>query len=40
VRTGIKKVKVALVGEGLAANEVTIADVLKEAGYNTAHIGK
>ena len=40
VRTGIKEVKVALVGEGLAANEVTIAEVLKEAGYNTAHIGK
>ena len=40
VRTGIKEVKVALVGEGLGANEVTIAEVLKEAGYNTAHIGK
>jgi arylsulfatase len=40
VRTGIKEVKVALVGEGLASNEVTIAEVLKEAGYNTAHIGK
>lgn len=40
VRTGIKEVKVALVGEGLAASEVTIAEVLKKAGYNTAHIGK
>ncbi|MCX2980888.1 sulfatase [Halieaceae bacterium IMCC14734] len=40
VRTGIKEVKVALVGEGLASNEVTIAEVLKKAGYNTAHIGK
>ena len=40
VRTGIKEVKVALVGEGLGANEVTIAEVLKQAGYNTAHIGK
>ena len=40
VRTGIKEVKVALVGEGLGTDEVTIAEVLSEAGYNTAHIGK
>jgi len=40
VRTGIKEVKVALVGEGLPEDEVTIAEVLSEAGYNTAHIGK
>lgn len=40
VRIGIKEVKVALVGEGLNAEEVTIAEVLSEAGYNTAHIGK
>ena len=40
VRTGIKEVKVALVGEGLGANEVTIAEVLSKAGYNTAHVGK
>jgi arylsulfatase len=40
VRTGIKEVKVALVGEGLGANEVTIAEVLSEAGYNTSHVGK
>ena len=40
VRTGLKEVKVALVGEGLSANEVTMAEVLSEAGYKTSHIGK
>jgi len=40
VRTGLQEVKVALVGEGLAAEEVTIAEVLSEAGYNTSHVGK
>jgi arylsulfatase len=40
VRTGLKEVKVALVGEGLAASEVTIAEVLSKAGYATSHVGK
>jgi len=40
VRSGLKEVKVALVGEGLPAEEVTIAEVLSEAGYNTSHVGK
>jgi arylsulfatase len=40
VRTGLKEVKVALVGEGLAEKEVTINEVLSKAGYNTSHIGK
>lgn len=40
VRTGLKEVKVALVGEGLAAEEVTIAEILSKAGYSTSHIGK
>jgi len=40
VRTGLEEVKVALIGEGLAAEEVTIAEVLSNAGYNTSHVGK
>ena len=40
IRTGLQEVKVALVGEGLPASEVTIAEVLSKAGYNTVHIGK
>ena len=40
VRTGLKEVKVALVGEGLPASEVTIAEVLSAAGYRTSHVGK
>lgn len=39
-RAGIAEVKVALVGEGLAAGEVTIAEILREEGYSTAHVGK
>jgi arylsulfatase len=40
VRTGLKEVKVALVGEGLPREEVTIAEVLSKAGYQTSHVGK
>lgn len=40
VRMGHAEVKVALVGEGLPASEVTIAEMLSAVGYNTAHIGK
>ncbi len=40
VRAGQEEVKVALVGEGLSSEEVTLPEVLKQAGYNTAHVGK
>jgi arylsulfatase len=40
IRAGQEEVKVALVGEGLHADEITIAEVLSQAGYNTAHVGK
>ena len=39
-RAGVTEVKVALVGEGLHEQEVTLAEVLKEEGYNTSHVGK
>ncbi len=40
VRAGVTEVKVALVGEGLPASEVTLPEILKEVGYNTVHVGK
>lgn len=40
VRTGFDEAKAVPEGEGLAAGEVTIAEILSEAGYATAHIGK
>jgi len=40
IRTGLQEVKVALVGEGLGGNEVSIAEVLSKSGYNTSHVGK
>jgi arylsulfatase A-like enzyme len=40
VRTGFDEAKAVPEGEGLASIEVTLAEVLSEAGYATAHIGK
>ena len=39
-RTGLTEAKTTLSGEGLSGEEVTLAEVLKDAGYNTSHIGK
>lgn len=39
-RNGLGEVKATVAGEALAASEVTIAEVLSRAGYNTVHIGK
>jgi arylsulfatase A-like enzyme len=40
VRTGVVEAKTTLAGDGLPAQEVTLAELLKEAGYATAHLGK
>ena len=40
VRTGLNEAKATLAGEGLAAEEITLAEVLREAGYYTSHVGK
>lgn len=39
-RTGLTEAKTTLSGEGLSGEEVTIAEVLRDAGYNTSHVGK
>ncbi len=39
-RTGLVEAKSTLSGEGLAAEEVTLAEVLKQSGYYTSHVGK
>jgi arylsulfatase len=39
-RTGLNEAKATLAGEGLDAGEVTLAEVLREAGYYTSHVGK
>lgn len=39
-RSGFNEAKSIVEGEGLAAREVTLAEVLSEAGYETVHMGK
>lgn len=40
VRTGTMEAKATLAGDGLNGWEVTIAEILRDAGYNTSHVGK
>jgi arylsulfatase len=40
IRTGLTEAKATLAGDGLSAKEVTIAEILKKAGYATSHVGK
>jgi len=40
VRTGTTEAKAVVAGDGLSAWEVTLAEVLSEAGYETVHMGK
>jgi len=40
IRTGMVEAKATVSGEGLDGEEVTIAEVLRDAGYNTSHVGK
>ncbi len=39
-RTGTTEAKATIAGDGLAGEEVTLAEVLQEAGYYTSHVGK
>ncbi len=39
-RTGTSEAKAVVAGDGLAAREVTLAEVLSKAGYATVHMGK
>jgi arylsulfatase len=39
-RCGMANTQVDISGEGLPGQEVTIAEILSEAGYNTSHVGK
>jgi len=40
VRTGVVEAKTTLAGDGLPTEEVTLAEILRDAGYATSHVGK
>ncbi|MEP1596219.1 MAG: sulfatase-like hydrolase/transferase [Halieaceae bacterium] len=40
IRTGTTEAKATLAGDGLPSAEVTLAEILQEAGYFTSHVGK
>ncbi len=40
VRTGTTEAKATIAGDGLSKDEVTIAEILRDAGYYTSHVGK
>jgi arylsulfatase len=40
VRTGTTEAKATIAGDGLAGEEITIAEILRDAGYYTSHVGK
>lgn len=40
VRTGMMEAKATVAGDGLSGAEVTLAEVLRDAGYYTSHVGK
>jgi arylsulfatase len=40
IRTGVVEAKATLAGDGLPDEEVTIAEILRDAGYATSHVGK
>lgn len=39
-RTGTTEAKATIAGDGLHAEEITLAEVLRDAGYYTSHVGK
>jgi len=40
VRTGTTEAKATIAGDGLSGEEITLAEVLRDAGYYTSHVGK